>query len=92
MLHEHSEFESKFEVDNSIYLRSFSTDNRHLRQGYAKQALFALPEFIMSNFPHIKYITLLVDVPNIVAHDMYLKLGFVQGNQVEGEDTQLTAR
>lgn len=39
----------------------------------------------MSNFPHIKYITLLVDVPNIVAHDMYLKLGFVQGNQVEGE-------
>ncbi len=85
VLHEHSEFESKFEVDNSIYLRSFSTDNRHLRQGYAKQALIALPEFIMSNFPHIKYITLLVDVPNIVAHDMYLKLGFVQGNQVEGE-------
>lgn len=31
----------------------------------------------MSNFPYIKYITLLVDVPNIVAHDMYLKLGFV---------------
>lgn len=85
VLHEHSEFESKFEVDNSIYLRSFSTDNRHLRQGYAKQALIALPEFIMSNFPHIKYITLLVDVPDIVAHDMYLKLGFVQGNQVEGE-------
>ncbi|MCH4985869.1 GNAT family N-acetyltransferase [Macrococcoides goetzii] len=85
VLHEHSEFESQFKVDNSIYIRSFSTDHRHLRKGYAKQALIALPEFIMSHFPHIKYITLLVDVPNSVAHDMYLKLGFEQGNQIEGE-------
>lgn len=85
VLHEHSEFEIKFEVDNSIYIRSFATDYRHLRNGYAKQALIALPEFIMSHFPHIKYITLLVDVPNTVAHDMYLKLGFEQGKQIEGE-------
>lgn len=85
VLHEHSEFESKFEVDNSIYIRSFATDYRHLRNGYAKQALIALPEFIMSNFPHIKYITLLVDVPNTVAHDMYVKLGFKQGKKIKGE-------
>ncbi|WP_414044321.1 GNAT family N-acetyltransferase [Macrococcus animalis] len=85
VLHEHSEYEHAFDVENSIYVRSFATDHRHLRKGYAKQALLALPEFIRHHFPHIKYITLLVDVPNTAAKEMYLKLGFIQGKEIKGE-------
>lgn len=85
VLHEHSEYEREFEVENSIYVRSFATDHRHLRKGYAKQALSALPEFIRHHFPHIEYITLLVDVPNTAAKEMYLKLGFEQGKRIDGE-------
>lgn len=85
VLHEHSEYEHAFDVENSIYVRSFATDYRHLRKGYAKQALSAFSEFIRHHFPHIEYITLLVDIPNTAAKEMYLKLGFEQGKCIEGE-------
>ncbi|MCU7556922.1 GNAT family N-acetyltransferase [Macrococcus capreoli] len=85
VLHEHSEFEHEFDVPNSIYVRSFSTDCRYLRKGYATQALTALPNFLKTYFPHIEYITLLVDVPNDSAREMYIKQGFIQGKRIEGE-------
>ncbi|WP_414051992.1 GNAT family N-acetyltransferase [Macrococcus animalis] len=85
VLHKHSEYEHEFDFDNSIYVRSFATDHRYLRKGYAKSALLALPEFIQDYFSHVEYITLLVDVPNEAARAMYLKLEFKQGKCIEGE-------
>ncbi len=84
VLHKHSEFEDCFEVDNSIYIRSFSTDRRFLRKGYAKATLLELPAFVTKEFPEIDYITLLVDVPNAHAKKMYEDCGFVAGKVVEG--------
>lgn len=84
-LHEHSEFEHLFGLNNSIYIRSFSTDHRFLRNGYAKKTLLELPDFLIEYFPHIDYITLLVDEPNSMAKQMYLDCGFQDGKLVPGE-------
>lgn len=84
VLHEHSEFEECFKLDKSIYVRSFSIDHRHLRQGYAREMLLAMPDFVKKHFPYIKYITLLVDQPNPLAKDMYLKAGFELGHLIQG--------
>lgn len=85
VLQEHSEFEKDFDLPNSIYVRSFVTDKRHLHRGYAKSALLALPQFLKKEFPHIDYITLLVDHPNTIAKEMYHKCGFTEGKLIDGE-------
>lgn len=84
VLHEHSEFEDCFKLEKSIYVRSFSIDQRHLRQGYAGEILLKMPEFVEKHYPHIEYITLLVDQPNPIARDMYLKAGFELGQLIQG--------
>ncbi|WP_414054404.1 GNAT family N-acetyltransferase [Macrococcus equi] len=85
VLHLHSEFEHEFGVKNSIYVRSFSTNNRYTKRGYAKQALQLMPAFIHQHYDNIDYITLLVDLPNEIAREMYIKQGFTQGQQINGE-------
>ncbi|UTH02542.1 GNAT family N-acetyltransferase [Macrococcoides canis] len=80
-----SEFKEQFEVIDAVYLRSFSTDYRYLRRGYARQMLTCAPKFIHEHFPDIKYIALLVDDPNIHAQTLYQKAGFTIGKQIKGE-------
>lgn len=79
-----SEYKEQFGVENGIYIRSFSTDTRYVRQGYAKSALQALPDFLANDYSDVEYITLIVDEPNDSAKEMYLKQGFELGELVQG--------
>lgn len=62
--------------EKSLLLRSFSTDSRETRKGYATKSLKALIPFIKSNFEDIEEIVLGVNEKNINAYQMYLKAGF----------------
>ncbi|GGB07297.1 GNAT family N-acetyltransferase [Macrococcus hajekii] len=84
VLDKDSEYQSFFEVDSSIYIRSFAAHPNHLRKGYAKQALQALPGFVADYYSSIQYITLIVDQPNPQAKVMYLNAGFELGKEVQG--------
>lgn len=61
---------------DSILLRSFSTDSRYARKGFALQALKELPAFVQEKFPHIKTIILGVNQENTKAIQLYKKGGF----------------
>ncbi|UBH22442.1 GNAT family N-acetyltransferase [Macrococcus armenti] len=85
VLDTNSEFKMQFEVENGIYVRSFSTDVNYVRQGYAKQALRLLPQFIRNHFKHVENIVLIVDEPNTIAKNMYIDAGFIVGKCINGE-------
>lgn len=78
VLHEDSEFTNYFSTtpETTIFVRSLSTDERHLRQGYAKKSLALLDTYLLEHMPHIKHIALLVDKPNQIAYKLYISLGF----------------
>lgn len=61
---------------NSLLLRSFSTDSNELRKGYALKSLFLLKDFTKLHFPNIKKIVLGVNEMNDIAIKLYLKAGF----------------
>lgn len=61
---------------NSLLLRSFSTNERFLRKGYALAALRSLPRYIQTNYPGIQEITLGVNKRNVAAQKLYEKTGF----------------
>lgn len=66
----------------AFVLRSFSTDARYLRLGYAKKALLLLPDFVRDQFPEIKTIVLGVNQKNLPAQALYEKVGFVANGRV----------
>ncbi|MFT2141179.1 GNAT family N-acetyltransferase [Mammaliicoccus sp. I-M35] len=92
VLHEHSEFINYFSTpdESTIFVRSLSTDKRYLRQGYAKQSLQQLNHYLLEHMPHIKHIALLVDIPNQIAYELYIKLGFVDTGVEINNDGDLT--
>jgi RimJ/RimL family protein N-acetyltransferase len=57
-------------------IRSFSTDSRETRKGYATKSLRALIPFIKSNFEGVEEVVLGVNEKNPNAYQMYLKAGF----------------
>lgn len=61
---------------NSLLLRSFSTNERFLRKGYALTALSSLPRYVQTNYPDIQEITLGVNKRNVAAQKLYEKAGF----------------
>lgn len=61
---------------DSILLRSFSTDSRHTRKGYAKECLKLLPQFIKMNYPDISEVVLGVNEKNPAAIQLYENCGF----------------
>lgn len=76
--------------NNSILLRTFSTDFRHQGRGYAKKALMLLPEFVKENFSQTNEIVLGVNLKNKVAQGLYKKCGFVDnGVRKMGEKGEL---
>ncbi|MDZ5473088.1 GNAT family protein [Bacillus sp. 31A1R] len=67
--------------ERAILLRGFSTDFRHLGNGYAKKSLTLLPDFVRGNFKDINEIVLAVNTGNEIAQELYKKCGFID----EGE-------
>lgn len=66
----------------ALVLRSFSTDARYLRKGYAKNTLLLLPDFVREQFPDIKEIVLGVNQKNLPAQVLYEKVGFVDNDRI----------
>ncbi|MBO0442052.1 GNAT family N-acetyltransferase [Vagococcus fluvialis] len=62
--------------EKSLLIRSFSTDSRETRKGYATSSLKALIPFIKSNFEGVEEVVLGVNEKNPNAYQMYLKAGF----------------
>ncbi|WP_270313266.1 GNAT family N-acetyltransferase [Vagococcus fluvialis] len=63
--------------EKSLLIRSFSTDSRETRKGYATKSLRALIPFIKSNFEDVEEVVLGVNEKNPNAYQMYLKAGFI---------------
>lgn len=61
---------------DSLLLRSFSTDSRYTRKGFALQTLKQLPGFVQEKFPHIRTIVLGVNERNVQAIQLYKKAHF----------------
>lgn len=78
VLHEDCEFTNYFSTpaESTIFIRSLSTDERHLRKGYARKSLERLDAYLVEHMSHIKHIALLVDKPNQIAYQLYTSLGF----------------
>ncbi|WP_308398908.1 GNAT family N-acetyltransferase [Weissella thailandensis] len=62
--------------NNTILLKSFSTDSRYVGHGFASQTLKALPEFIKNTFSKIESVVLGVNQDNLPAIKLYKKCGF----------------
>ncbi|MEK5520523.1 GNAT family N-acetyltransferase [Heyndrickxia sp. FSL W8-0423] len=76
VLHKNEGVKPYSENRKAILLRTFSTDFRHQGNGYAKQSLFLLPQFVRTQFPHINEIILAVNAKNISAQTLYKKCGY----------------
>ncbi|KAA8446627.1 GNAT family N-acetyltransferase [Weissella paramesenteroides] len=62
--------------ENTILLKSFSTDSRYTGKGFASKTLNALPDFMKKTFPKIKSVILGVNQNNLPAINLYKKCGF----------------
>ncbi|MEI4828331.1 GNAT family N-acetyltransferase [Bacillus sp. FJAT-53711] len=62
--------------ENSLLLVSFSINYAEQGKGYAKQALYQLPNYVDSYFPNIEEIVLAVNERNIPAQKLYVTVGF----------------
>ncbi|EKU50445.1 GNAT family N-acetyltransferase [Staphylococcus massiliensis] len=72
--------------ENSILLRSFSTDSRYEGRGYAKELIKRVISYVKQAFPHVDEVVLGVNVKNHSAKHLYVKCGFEDtGRYVLGE-------
>ncbi|MGF9966957.1 GNAT family N-acetyltransferase [Bacillus rhizoplanae] len=62
--------------ENSLLLVSFSINYTEQGKGYAKQALYQLPNYVDTYFPNIEEIVLAVNERNISAQKLYTTVGF----------------
>lgn len=67
---------------NTVIFRSFSTDMRYLRKGYAKSCIKSLNHYIKNNLSDIHYIALVVNETNEVSYNIYKCLGFHKTGQI----------
>lgn len=85
VLHEKDGVAEYSVAEDAILLRSFSTNVKHQRKGYAKKALQMLPSYLHKHFPYITTIYLTVYLTNNSAKKLYEKIGFVDtGAREEG--------
>lgn len=90
ILHENDGVRPYSGRENAVLLRSFSTNYKHQGQGYAKQSLQQLPDFMRVHLPHIDTIVLAVNVNNTAAQSLYKKSGYIdEGVRVEGAKGEL---
>jgi RimJ/RimL family protein N-acetyltransferase len=66
---------------NALLLTALSINNTEQGKGYAKQGMSLLIEFVKSEFPKCDEIVLVVDIDNIPAQKLYLKVGFEDTNE-----------
>lgn len=62
--------------ENSLLVQDLSTDFRHLRKGYAKQAVQLLPTFIHQHFSDIDQLTIIVNEDKAFTQALSLEAGF----------------
>jgi RimJ/RimL family protein N-acetyltransferase len=60
----------------AMLLTSLSINYKKQGNGYAKQAMLLLKEFVESDFPNCNEIVLVVNHKNISAQQLYIKVGF----------------
>ena len=73
-----------------MLLRSFSTDERFLRRGYAKKVFVHLPRVVGELFPLCDEIVLAVNVQNEAAKKLYMVAGFQDfGVRLQGRNGEL---
>ena len=61
---------------NAMLLTSFSVNQTKQGNGYAKQAMYLLSDFVNSEFPNCNEIVLAVNHKNIPAQKLYSKVGY----------------
>ncbi|MGX7150124.1 GNAT family N-acetyltransferase [Enterococcus ureasiticus] len=61
---------------NSLLVQDLSTDYRHLRKGYVKQAVQLLPRFIHQHFSNIDQLTIIVNEDKAFTKALCLEVGF----------------
>jgi ribosomal protein S18 acetylase RimI-like enzyme len=66
----------------ALLLRTFSTDARYQRRGYAKQVLQLLPVFVQEHFPEANELVLAVNQRNLPAQKLYEQSGFHYTNKL----------
>lgn len=66
--------------ENALILKSFSTDSRHQRKGYAKAALRQLNQYVKNNYDSINEVVLAVNSKNAPAIQLYSECGFADTN------------
>ena len=90
VLHENEGASPYTDQENSILIRSFSTNYKHQGKGYAKESLKQLPAFVKTHLPHIENIVLAVNVNNTAAQHLYKKCGYKnEGVRVDGSKGEL---
>lgn len=61
---------------SSLLVQNLSTDYRHLRNGYIKQAVQLLPDFIRQHFPTIDQLIVVVNEDTAFTQALRLDAGF----------------
>lgn len=77
VLHRNEGVKPYTDNNDSILIRSFSTDFRHQGNGYAKKALLLVPDFVKRHYSDINEIVLAVNVKNEAAQGLYKKCGYI---------------
>lgn len=65
------------ENENSILIRSVSLNPQFQGKGIAKEAFNKITQFANENFPSSDELVLTVNFKNETAHQLYLKIGFI---------------
>lgn len=90
VLHEGSGPQEFLGNEDTILLRSFSTDTRHQGKGYGKQIIKELPEFVKEHYSKAKGIVLAVNEDNEKALQLYVKNGYIdEGKRMMGRRGEL---
>ncbi|MCA0987639.1 GNAT family N-acetyltransferase [Guptibacillus algicola] len=62
---------------NAMLLRAFSIDQKEQGNGYGKEAMSLVKEYVKTNFPDIDEVVLGVNEENVAARKIYLEHGYV---------------
>lgn len=85
-LQEIHEFSNYYPHQQTMLLRSYSTDLKYLRKGYGKISLSLLPDFLQRHYPETEAVVLAVNEKNKAAQKLYEHGGFIDsGLRINGK-------
>ena len=76
VLHMHSDIAELVNNPQAILIRALSVNYPYQGKGYAKEAMYLVPKFVLEHFPDVDEIVLAVNARNIAAQQLYIKTGF----------------